>query len=99
VHRDRLSDDKAIFCELANGLAGVCLGDFGRFVGIEPDFALAAVKDGCRKAFLGAEIGPVVRISVSWTVQKAECRLTFSQHNGLAMTVGLNDTVNSITVE
>jgi hypothetical protein len=65
VHRDWLSDDEAIFCEFANGLAGVGLGDFGRFVGIEPDFALAAVKDGCRKAFLCAEIGPVLRSSVN----------------------------------
>jgi hypothetical protein len=61
MRSDRLANDKAIFSEFTDGLAGVCLGDFGRFVRIEPDFALAAVKDRCRKAFLGAKVRPVVR--------------------------------------
>ena len=42
MHRDRLSDDKAIIDEFADGLAGIGIGDLCDFVGVEPDLALAA---------------------------------------------------------
>ena len=52
VHGDRLADDEAIGDQLADGLTGVCVGDFVDFIGIEPDLALAAASDGRREALL-----------------------------------------------
>jgi len=45
VHGDGLADDEAILDELADRLAGVGIGDFVDFVGIEPDLALSAADD------------------------------------------------------
>jgi hypothetical protein len=59
VHCDGLADNEAILDELADRLAGVGVGDFIDFIGIEPDLALAAADDGGREALLGAEIDPV----------------------------------------
>jgi hypothetical protein len=58
VHGDGLADDEAIGDELADGLAGVGVGDFAHFVGVEPDLALSAANNGRRKALLRAEIDP-----------------------------------------
>lgn len=62
VHGHGLADDEAIADELADGLAGVCVGDLADFVGVEPDFALAAADDGGGEALLGAEVDPVEKI-------------------------------------
>ena len=56
VHGDLLADDEAIGDELADGLAGVGVGDLGRFVGVEPDLAFAAAGHGGGEAFLGTQI-------------------------------------------
>jgi len=61
VHGDRLADDEAILDELADGLAGVGVGDFVDFVGVEPDLALSAADDGRREALLSPEVDPVER--------------------------------------
>lgn len=45
MHCDGLADDEAIVDELADGLTGVCVGDFGDFVGVEPDLVFAAADD------------------------------------------------------
>lgn len=54
----RLADDEAIGNELADGLAGVGVGDFVNLVRVEPDLALSAADNGRRKALLRAEIDP-----------------------------------------
>lgn len=59
VHGDGLADDEAIGNELADGLAGVGVGDLVDFIGIQPDLALSASDNGRRKALLRAEIDPV----------------------------------------
>ena len=41
MHGDGLADDEAIGHEFADRLTRVGLTDFGHFVGIEPDLALA----------------------------------------------------------
>lgn len=58
VHGDGLLDDKAIGDVLADGLAGVGVGQLVDLVGVEPDLALSAAGDGCRQALLGAEVDP-----------------------------------------
>lgn len=58
VHGDGLADDEAILNELADGLAGVGVGDLAHFVRVEPDLALSAANNGRRKALLRAEIDP-----------------------------------------
>lgn len=45
VHGDGLADDEAIGDELADGLAGVGVGDLVDLVGVEPDLALSAAND------------------------------------------------------
>lgn len=45
VHGNRLADDEAIGNQLADGLAGVGVGDLVDLVGVEPDLALAAADD------------------------------------------------------
>ena len=45
VHGNRLSDDESICNELADGLAGIGIGDFADFIGIEPDLALSTSYD------------------------------------------------------
>ncbi len=59
MHSDLLADDEAIGHELADCLAGVGVGDFVHFIGVEPDLALAAANDGGCEALLGAEIDPM----------------------------------------
>jgi len=61
VHGDGLLDDEAILDELADGLAGVGVGDFTSLIGIKPDLALSATFDRSRKALLGGEIDPIAR--------------------------------------
>lgn len=61
VHGDGLADDQAIADQLADGLAGVGVGDFAHLIGIEPDLALTAADHGRRKALLGSEVDPVQR--------------------------------------
>ena len=58
MHGDGLADDEAILDELADGLAGVGVGDFADLVGVEPDLALSAADHGGREALLCAEIDP-----------------------------------------
>lgn len=55
---DRLADDQAIGNELADGGAGVGVGDLVDLVRVEPDLALTAAGDGARQALLGAEVDP-----------------------------------------
>jgi hypothetical protein len=65
VHRDGLADDEAIVNQLADGLAGIGVGDLVDLVGVEPDLALSATDNGRRKALLRAEIDPTTwRISM-----------------------------------
>jgi len=59
VHGDWLADDEAIGDELADGLAGVCVGDFVDFIWVEPDLALTATDDGSGQALLSAKVDPV----------------------------------------
>ena len=61
VHGDGLADDEAILNELADGLAGVGVGDLAHFIGVEPDLALAASDDGRRETLLSAEVDPIER--------------------------------------
>lgn len=58
VHGDGLSDDEAIGDELANGLAGVGVGDLADLVGVQPDLALAAAEDIGREALLSSQVDP-----------------------------------------
>jgi hypothetical protein len=61
VHGDGLADDEAIADELADGLAGVGVGDLAHLIGIEPNLALAAAHHGGGQALLGAKVDPVKR--------------------------------------
>ena len=61
MHGDGLSDDEAIGDQLADGLAGVGVGDLADLIGVEPDLALAASEDAGRKALLGSQIDPAER--------------------------------------
>ena len=61
MHGDLLADDEAIGDELADGLAGVGIGDFRGLVRIEPDFALPAPNDGGCEALLRTQINPMKR--------------------------------------
>jgi large subunit ribosomal protein L19e len=56
VHGNGLADDEAILDELADGLAGVGVGDFAHLIGVEPNLALAAADHGGREALLGAKV-------------------------------------------
>lgn len=62
VHGDWLADDKSISDQLADGLAGVGVGDLGDLVWVEPNLALTASDDGSREALLGAKVNPVRRL-------------------------------------
>lgn len=59
VHGDGLANDEAILNELADGLAGVGIGNLADLVGVEPDLALSAADNGCREALLGAKVDPI----------------------------------------
>ena len=54
VHSNGFLDDETIGQHLSDALAGVGIGDFGNFIGIEPDLALANAGHGGRKALLRA---------------------------------------------
>ena len=54
MHSDLFADDEAIGDKLADCLAGVGIGDFADFVGVEPDLAFSTAHDGGREALLGA---------------------------------------------
>jgi hypothetical protein len=56
VHDSGLFDNETICMELPDVLARVCVGDFGGFVGVEPDFTFAAAKDFGGKGLLGAQV-------------------------------------------
>lgn len=56
VHRHGLSNDEAIGDQLADGLAGVGVGDFALLIGVEPDLALAAASDRRGEALLSSQI-------------------------------------------
>jgi len=58
VHGDWLADDQSIGNQLADGLAGVGVGDLGDLIWVEPDLALAASDDGSREALLGTKVNP-----------------------------------------
>jgi len=58
VHGDGLADDEAIANELADGLAGVGVGDLVHLIGVEPNLALAAADHGGGEALLGAKVDP-----------------------------------------
>ena len=58
MNGDWLADNEAIGDELADGLAGVGVGDLVDLAGVEPDLVLAASDDGRRKALLGTEVDP-----------------------------------------
>lgn len=60
MHGNRLADDEAIAHKLADGLAGVGVGDLVDLIGIEPDFALATANHGGGEALLGTKVDPVV---------------------------------------
>lgn len=59
MHGDGLADDEAILDELADGLAGVGVGNLTGLVGVEPDLALSAADNGGRKALLRCKIDPI----------------------------------------
>ena len=74
VHGDGLADDEAIGDELADGLAGVGVGDFVDLVGVKPDLALAAADDRGGQALLSTEIDPTgSRVSMLSTVEIGIC--------------------------
>ena len=59
MHGDWLADNKAIRDEFAYCLAGVGIGDFVDFIGIEPDLALSTACNRGGEALLSSEIDPV----------------------------------------
>jgi hypothetical protein len=59
VHGHGLADNEAIADELADGLAGVGVGDLVHLIGVEPNLALAAAHHGGGEALLGAKVDPV----------------------------------------
>lgn len=54
VHGDLLANYEAIRHQFADCLAGIGIGDFVHFVGVEPDLALPAADDRGREALLSA---------------------------------------------
>lgn len=58
VHGSGLADDEAIGDELANGHAGVGVGDLADLVGVQPDLVLATAQDGRGKTLLGTQVDP-----------------------------------------
>jgi hypothetical protein len=56
VHDGGLFDDEAICIEFADVLARVSVGDFGGFVGVEPDFTFATAEDFGGKGLLRAQV-------------------------------------------
>lgn len=78
MHGDGFADDEAIADKLADGLAGVGVGDLADLIGIEPDLALAASDDGGGEALLRAEIDPTIETTqVSLELLKKNTRTSF----------------------
>lgn len=77
MHSHGLADDEAIADELADGLAGVGVGDLVHLIGVEPDLALAAAHHGGGEALLGAKVDPVERntFQVSMRSKISGCRI------------------------
>jgi hypothetical protein len=85
VHGDGLADDEAILDELADGLAGVGVGNLADLVRVEPDLALAAADNGCREALLGAKVDPIEQeLSASCPCEWLQRRGEASCEEGLA---------------
>lgn len=94
MHGDWLADDEAIADELADGLAGVGVGNLVDFVGVEPDLALAAADDRRGQALLGTEVDPIEAL---WLASFAWCTSVESWTScmgGVAMESG--DTVRIV---
>ena len=60
VHGDGFTDDEAIANEFADRLAGIGIGDFVDFVGVQPDFALATANHGGSETLLRPEVDPMI---------------------------------------
>ena len=58
MHSNRFADDEAIADEFSDGLAGIGVGDFVDFVGIEPDLAFSAADHRRGEALLCRQIHP-----------------------------------------
>lgn len=58
MHSDGLANDEAIGNELADGLAGVGVGDLVDLIRVEPNLALATSNHGGGEALLSTEIDP-----------------------------------------
>ena len=56
VHDGGLLDNKTISLQTGDVATGVCQGNFVGLVGIQPNFALSALQDGCREALLKTKI-------------------------------------------
>ena len=65
MHGDLFANDETIGHELADCLAGVGVGDFVHFIGVEPDLALATANDGGRETLLGAEVDPMKKCGLA----------------------------------
>ena len=59
MHSNGLADDEAIGYQFADRLAGVGVGDFRGFVGIEPDLAFATADHTAGETLLCTKIAPV----------------------------------------
>ena len=57
VHDGGFFHDEAVGVEFSNILSGVGVANIGGFIGIEPDFALAAAENFGGKGLLGTEVG------------------------------------------
>mmetsp|Transcript_11016 Transcript_11016/g.26456 ORF Transcript_11016/g.26456 Transcript_11016/m.26456 type:complete len:129 (-) Transcript_11016:89-475(-) len=56
VHDSGLLDDETVALQTGDVATGVRQGNFVGLVGIQPDFALSALQDGCREALLKTKI-------------------------------------------
>lgn len=85
MHGDGLADDEAILDELADGLAGVGVGNLAGLVGVEPDLALSATDHGGREALLCAEVDPIEKfLSVLMPMCKVDDERVPSGKEGFA---------------
>ena len=73
VHRGRLADDEAIGDELANGHAGIGVGDLADLVGVQPDLVLATAQDGRGKTLLGTQVDPGEENTLVTECQRHKC--------------------------
>ena len=56
MHDSGFLHDETVRVKFSNILAGVGVADFGGFIGIEPDFALATAKNFGGKRLLGSKV-------------------------------------------